>query len=639
MRSRCGAPAALGQPRGDSRHCTLARHPHTTRAPLRHARRRAECLATLIEQFEQGTDGSSSSTSVGGGDAAGALPLSPREEAALELSPLVPSAASPAAASSAAGAAGTASSAPPPPSPPRPSAYLISHSRRFEVADLFSFFLGGRARVVYVAVLSGYMYGALWAYGTVFASSFAANVPVAFFNGGQPCAIQEHGAVNAGCLGTFYTWLGAFALLAVPLACMELTEQISVQVLMFGARLLVVLLMVGTVLSGWASCPAGSVVFAGLPSAANATSAAAGAGAISGSALPASSLFDATGLAGLLPVATYAFIFHHSVPVLAHPVAHKASLPSLFAASFAVCCLAYGALGLIVSLGFGEAINQQCNLNWKDYVGCVAPAPGSGEGSVTPASASPLALGVRFIVLIFPALDVLSAYPLNAITLGNNLQAACMGGSGGSGSQAAGEGAEEAEGGALAPGGASSSSAAAAAAAGQPPSLLARCLPSAAPAAGSRGALALRTAFRLLAAVPPILAGALSTASGIDLDQILRWTGLIGVAIAFLIPALLRAAAYARSRAVHAALGAKGGASAASLRAALTRPLTLRELLLDEPAGGAAGGGAGVALRDTPYTSWSVSWRLWGGLRGDGAMFLFALGMAGYVFWGLLSTR
>ena len=34
---------------------------------------------------------------------------------------------------------------------------------------------------------------------------------------------------------------------------------------------------------------------------------------------------------------------------------------------------------------------------------------------------------VRSVVLVFPALDVLSGFPLNAVTLGNNLLAACTG--------------------------------------------------------------------------------------------------------------------------------------------------------------------------------------------------------------------
>jgi hypothetical protein len=494
--------------------------------------------------------------------------------------------------------------------------------------------MGDRARTAYVSVLSGYMYGALWAYGTVFASSFAANVPVAFFNGGAVCAVVEHGVVNSACLGTFYTWLGVFALLAVPMACLELTEQIVVQVVMFAARVLVVLLMTGTVMNGWATCPKGSTVFAGLPSSNTSST-----DAISGGGLPPSNMFELTGLAGLLPVATYAFIFHHSVPVLAHPVAVKSSLPSLFASAFAVCCIAYGALGLIVSMGFGDAINQQCNLNWKDYVGCVA-APASG--SVTPSSATVAAVAIRFVVLIFPALDVLSAYPLNAITLGNNLQAACFQGNKPSTS------AQE-TGSSSSPHHSSSTSSSAAAGGeegaaptGTPSSLLSLCLPaqgtsSPSSPALSPSALATRTFFRLLAAVPPILAGAASTASGIDLDQILRWTGLIGVAIAFLIPALLRAVSYARSKAVLAALGRQEGCSREDLRAALSRPLTLQEVFLD----GAGGEDRRVAkgVLRTPYTSWSVGTRLWGGIRGDGVMFVFALLMAVYVFWGLATTK
>ncbi len=525
-------------------------------------------------------------------------------------------------------------------SPPPPASYLVSHTRKFEVADLFAFLLGPRARVWYVAVLSGYMYGALWAYGTVFASSFSANVPVVFFNGGRTCDIERE---RAACLPSFMTWLAVFAAAAIPLACMELAEQVVTQVVMFGARVLVVLLMTGTVVAGW-GCGGGGVVFAPAAGASNAT-AGGGSPALGPGLPPGLSLFNVGGLPALLPVATYAFIFHHSVPVLAAPVADKASLPSLFRTAFLVCCAAYGALGLVVALGFGSGISAQCNLNWQTYVGCVAArAGGVGAGD------APLpAAAIRFVILIFPALDVLSAYPLNAITLGNNLMAACLG-----------EAALVAAG--AAPPGASGPSSAAAAAP---------------PAAGGAWYLATptlrfatRTVFRLLAAAPPIVAGALSTSSGINLDTILRWTGLIGVAIAFLIPALLRAAAVARCRMAFAALSARasggeegaaeaglpaaaeegaplkgppvggGGGAEEELRAALTAPLGWRALLRG---GGAAGGApAGwdeqkwaAAVGATPYTSWAVA----GARRGDIAMFFFSIFMAAYVFWGLATNK
>jgi len=506
-------------------------------------------------------------------------------------------------------------------SPPQ-TAYLVSHTRKFEVADLFSFLLGSRARLLYVWVLSGYMYGALWAYGTVFANSFSANIPVVFANHGETCEMVVGGEVNRDCLGVFSTWLAVFAIISIPLSCAELSEQVYMQVIMFAARVLVVLLMVGTVIVGWVGCGGGGVVFSD-PATAGSTS--------SSITPPGMSLFSFSGLPSLLPVATYSFIFHHSVPVLAHPIADKRSLPGLFAAAFIVCGVSYGALGLLVSLGFGEGIKEQCNLNWQTYMGCVAPGQ--------PANLT--AIVVRFIVLIFPALDVLSAYPLNAITLGNNLQAACTGCLLGGGYTDKGVSVEEEGGEEVDP---------------VPQQLQRTCtfLQSCNPCSRARGSsssngrnknkrgLMLRIGFRLAASVPPILAGALSTASGINLDQILRWTGLIGVAIAFAIPSLLRAAAHARCKAVRKAISqaaALGDDVHALAENAMERPLTLREIFFD---GLPEDGNARESTSEettTPYTSWTTARTLIGGIRGDGVMALFSLVMAAYVFWGLVENK
>ena len=52
------------------------------------------------------------------------------------------------------------------------------------------------------------------------------------------------------------------------------------------------------------------------------------------------------------------------------------------------------------------------NLYWRYYEGCKASPD---------AHTSAWAQFAKFVILIFPALDVMSAYPLNAMTLGNNL--------------------------------------------------------------------------------------------------------------------------------------------------------------------------------------------------------------------------
>jgi amino acid permease len=61
--------------------------------------------------------------------------------------------------------------------------------------------------------LSVYIYGALLAYGTVFANSVAAMFPL-------PTPHAD---------ASYVLYLGLFAILVIPLSCLELTEQIAVR--------------------------------------------------------------------------------------------------------------------------------------------------------------------------------------------------------------------------------------------------------------------------------------------------------------------------------------------------------------------------------------------------------------------------
>jgi hypothetical protein len=175
----------------------------------------------------------------------------------------------------------------------------------------------------------------------------------------------------------------------------------------------------------------------------------------------------------LLPIVAYAFIFHHSVPSLAHPVKDKQSLVSIFTYALLISLAAYALVGVVVSLFFGSDLNTASNLNWETYVGVR-----NRDGSV-PIYAQVLV----FFVVLFPALDVASAYPLNAYTLGNNMMSAYYG--------------HEMH------------------------------LHEA-----SRVKLSI---FRACAAVPPLFGAMLVS----DLDKITKYTGLTGFAVMFIFPALL----------------------------------------------------------------------------------------------------
>ncbi len=106
---------------------------------------------------------------------------------------------------------------------------LTMKSVRYEMPVLCFRFLGPWGRLVYMICLSVYIYGALLAYSSVFSKSCASTFPI------------------PGVADSYAMYLALFALLVVPLSCLELTEQVSLQVALAGCRILLVVLMVGTV--------------------------------------------------------------------------------------------------------------------------------------------------------------------------------------------------------------------------------------------------------------------------------------------------------------------------------------------------------------------------------------------------------
>ena len=70
-------------------------------------------------------------------------------------------------------------------------------------------------------------------------------------------------------------------------------------------------------------------------------------------------LADAGGLSLIIPVALYAQIYHHSIPVLAEPVRDKTLLKKIFLAAFVLMGAFYVFLGVSLPLYFGKEINSQ----------------------------------------------------------------------------------------------------------------------------------------------------------------------------------------------------------------------------------------------------------------------------------------
>lgn len=270
----------------------------------------------------------------------------------------------------------------------------------------------------------------LWAYASVFSSAL-----LIYLDFGP---------------SAYYVYLLLFASIVCPMSCAELTEQKSMQLALAWCRVLMVVLMVTTVLFAFGSNgePFGE-----------------------GTQNPdySSNMVKFGGLHLILPVAVYANAFHHSIPTLSEPVADKKQLVAIFSTTLGCCFISYAIIGTVLAVYFGEEISSSANTNWDAY-GHFQHGFSSFCGRV-----------VAIYIIIFPALDVASAFPLNAVTLGNSLVSALYG-----------------------------------------------------PTAPAPSRIVV-VFFRLMAAIPPIIGASIMS----DLGKITDYTGVSGMAICFIFPALL----------------------------------------------------------------------------------------------------
>lgn len=328
----------------------------------------------------------------------------------------------------------------------RQERYMVGHQRKFEVNALCRIFLGKNGLQFYTIVLCLYMCGTLCAYTNVFASAMSEAVPI----------IPHH--------DNYLYYVGIYSLVVVPMSCMELHEQITVQVGMTICRFIMLILMITT------SFHCASIMhenrndhdelYLTPPS------------------------MNVNGLYKTVPILVMANIYHHSIPGLAQPVIDKTKLGNVIFRSTTICtAVAYTLLGIVLGYAFKASIAQSANLNWKYCYNRHTQVVAEDGSTIEMITTLWYMKGISYFIILFPVLDVLSAFPLNAITLGNNMFGAYYGNR-----------IHEVENNRL-----------------------------------------LRTIFRLLASIPPLIIGVFVRELGLITD----YTGTIGFILGLTIPGLL----------------------------------------------------------------------------------------------------
>lgn len=273
---------------------------------------------------------------------------------------------------------------------------LIVKDHKFEYTELCLMFLGKWGERAYVTCVGVAISLQLWGYAAVFALGMAEYLPL----GKEDRSFDDD----------YKTYILMFGSAVVPLSCLELREQVGFQILLSICRFLVIFLMIQTVRDAAKHRDGGAVYFTDFdPSSSTGVT-----------------LVNLEGFYEMFSVLVFTAMFHNGIPVLSEPVGDRTKLSQNFRDAILVVCSACWMLGAATASYFGDSIEQSANLNWNSYVG------GTGSQSDGTEAWVDVALWPRIVsafIVVFPPMNVVSAYPLNAVVLGNNLLVGAQGAS------------------------------------------------------------------------------------------------------------------------------------------------------------------------------------------------------------------
>ncbi|CAG9310220.1 unnamed protein product [Blepharisma stoltei] len=265
-------------------------------------------------------------------------------------------------------------------------------NRRYDMCEMAHILLGkahGQILMIMFVIASS---ASLIGYCTIFSSSLASIIPII---GSGTCNIYDDPEFGESCRFHYWIYLAIYASIVIPLAIVGLTEQTFFQIVSFIVRIVVMTTMIVTSLYS---------IFSDTELDDN--------GSINSDA----TVFKPLNLGLCLPIVYMATFFKSTISTTTQYVEDKAQniqkicLFALFSMSFFFLLL-----GLIVPFATDE-VEKMVTLNWRDY-----SAGDDSDGR------SWWTYFIAYLIVILPAVDVLSAFPIIAINLADNIMSLTYG--------------------------------------------------------------------------------------------------------------------------------------------------------------------------------------------------------------------
>jgi amino acid permease len=257
--------------------------------------------------------------------------------------------------------------------------------RRLDASKIVQILLGKTFGYIYLVVLYIYLIGSETAYAVVFSTIFAAYIPLGF-NG--RCKV-EPGLYNS-CKPNYWVFLLIFSALMAYLTLKGFKEQRWFQAVMSFMRFFVITLVILT-----------SVIAAATHSYLDDD----GYNEIS---MPP--LIDFKLLGRAIPAIVFANLFVVQLPSIAVQVKDKPRLlPRIGYSVIGTVCVLFLAIGLTVPVVVGN-VPSLSTLAFEDYSAGYAQAERPAWTYI-----------IEYFILLFPALDVMSTFPLCSVVLADNI--------------------------------------------------------------------------------------------------------------------------------------------------------------------------------------------------------------------------
>ena len=250
-----------------------------------------------------------------------------------------------------------------------PISTLLQPTRKFEVTELCSIFLGRWPKYIYLAMNALCSLLALIAFSAVAGSAWAANLPFSFANIHECTNVDFHFhtlPTVASCRNAYWFCLFLFGCIVVPLSMIELKEQAIVQITLSVMRFItigvIVLFCIANLITSGNICTCSdpwtnASLQESFDEQCNITTTFA----------QIVTHFDFRIWATSIPIYAFSLNMNNAIPFLTHPLKQKRHLTSLLHVVFVTIVALYLLVGMSASLWWKDCINETCSLNWVSY--------------------------------------------------------------------------------------------------------------------------------------------------------------------------------------------------------------------------------------------------------------------------------